>query len=459
VGIKTGVPQGSVLGPLLFLVYINDISNATNALGNVLFADDTNLPGELDNFFRFIGGRHIKPTTIEEVANLSTAINAKLALVVEWLKINKLSLNTTKTKYMLFHLARQKMEIYESLKLIMDGNIIERTNTFNMLGLTINTTLTWKDHTEKIASKVGSAIGVMYRMRYTLSKKAIMSLYNALILSHLHYCNLLWGHTPGRLEGLQKKALRVITGSAINTHSKQLCNKLGTLLLDDIHHQKLLCLYKKVVTHLVPKKIKVIFDDIIRIYKNFDTSITRSKLINLKYELPYTLKTTRLKGSMEYMEGLTRCVSFTRTKKKIKEEILSRYPTTCPLMECNVCNYIAEDASLPARPTKAQIKIKNKNARDRKKQKTQINKPPCPPNCRCWECIVKHVIKNCKITRAQAIRIVPDETNRHACPTECYCEQCKDRTRKMFIRCKELNLPPATMEMMGHRNYSYNPNY
>ena len=118
--ITTGVPQGSVLGPLLFLIYINDLPMVSDVFNMLMYADDTTLYCNIDQ------------NVSEEV------INNELSKVSQWLAANKLSINVTKTKYMVFHL-HKKVVTYPDLQL--NGNKIERVTQFNFLGLILQSNL------------------------------------------------------------------------------------------------------------------------------------------------------------------------------------------------------------------------------------------------------------------------------------------------------------------------------
>ena len=184
--IQIGVPQGSILGPILCIIYVNDFSQCSNKFDFIMYADDTTLSSTVNSF----GDNNF---------SVDTLINEELSKVIEWLKINKLSLNKNKSKYMIFHMPKKEIEI---LTLKIDNTNIEE---FNFLGLTIDTHLKWKKHTDKISNKCSKLTGILNRLKYVFPQDIKCLLYNTLILPHINYCIMAWGYKRNRITMIKKK--------------------------------------------------------------------------------------------------------------------------------------------------------------------------------------------------------------------------------------------------------------
>ena len=243
--ISCGVPLGSVLSPLLFLIYINDLCNCSNSLDLHLFADDSNL------FFCH-----------KSLVCLKKIINTELAHVETWLNTNKLSLNISKSNFVLFHPPQKKVN--DPIKLYVNNTLLEEKNHVKYLGIMMDNNLYWKSHATYIAKKIKRSIGILSKLRYYVTLDTLITLYYALQYPFLIYGILIWGNTyPSKIKPLfilQKRAIRLITFSKFDEHTSPLFKITGILKLFDLltHHISLLIF--KFHNKLLPTVLISIFD-------------------------------------------------------------------------------------------------------------------------------------------------------------------------------------------------------
>ena len=217
--ISCGVPQGSVLGPLLFLLFINDFQNSSSTFDFHLFADDSNL------FYKS-----------KNLNTLETIVNEQLVNISSWLRANKLLLNVDKSNFVIFHPPQKKVPY--TLQLFIDNKALRQDVKIRYLGIIIDNHLSWKSHVAHICNKIKRSISVICKARHYVNSSILLNLYYALVYPYLIYGIIIWGQTYEStikpLFILQKKLVRLMTFSDFNAHSNPIFSKLKILKLPDL---------------------------------------------------------------------------------------------------------------------------------------------------------------------------------------------------------------------------------
>jgi hypothetical protein len=217
--ISCGVPQGSVLGPLLFIIYTNDLPKSIQNSKSIIFADDTTV--------------YASSTSLPILFN---TINADLNGLADWFCANKLSLNVSKTNYVLF--SRKSIMTHFGIKI---GNMqIERKQCVKFLGIIVDEKLEWSEQISNCKAKLSSSLYAINSSKRYLTSKHLLMLYNSIVYPYLSYGILLWGSTfksyLNKINVMQKKAIRCIAHAPYNSHTDAIFNRYNVLKFSDIYH-------------------------------------------------------------------------------------------------------------------------------------------------------------------------------------------------------------------------------
>jgi hypothetical protein len=270
------VIQGSILGPILFLIYINDLYSASKLL-KLMFADDT--------------------AGLASDKNLSTLVenvNAELKKIARWFRSNKMAVNVSKTKFIIFHTKGRVVD--NNIQLIYDDNEpnennpalikpIERihsnhqvksSRSYKLLGIHLDENLTFDYHTQSTITKLNRSLYCISKTKNFLPKPALKSLYYALIHSHLTYCPIITSCATAKnikkISQLQKKAIRIISGKQYHAHTNPIFKELRILpYTSHIRYAKLLFMHS-VVNKYSPKSF----------YNTWQTNMNREPTHNLR---------------------------------------------------------------------------------------------------------------------------------------------------------------------------------
>ena len=246
--ITCGVPQGSLLGPLFFIIYINDLVDCVKSCKVQLYADDTVL------YF-----------SNSSMQNIESALNSDLENVSKWMSKNKLTVNCKKTECMLIG-NKHMLAKHNVLKVTLNDTPLNQVHEFKYLGLICDETLSWNRHIESLLSKIGKMVGFLGRLRHSLNESVVNSIYKALIIPYFDYGDAIYGSACKtyieKLQKVQNRAARIILKVKKESHVSvsEMHNALGWQFLDNRRNHNSIVLMYKVMHDLTPSYVRNEFE-------------------------------------------------------------------------------------------------------------------------------------------------------------------------------------------------------
>ena len=305
--VSCGVPQGSILGPQLFLLYINDIVKVSEAMWPILYADDTNI---------LCSGK--------DLGQLIDSTNQVLENLHDWFNANKLSLNLQKTKFMLFG----KRSLNENIILRVNDQRLERVTEFKMLGVIMDNLLTWKPQIAAAQKNLASSVSVLWKVRNLLNYSSLRSLYYGLVDPRLCYCAEIWGQSFKSnlwpLIKLQKRSIRILHHKDNRAHTNDLFKVSEILKVPEIIDYHMMQIVHRAYIENLPTNLQRMFtlcEDIYNLRGKVKFKVNKCKTTRMKQGI--TCQGIRLWNDLPL--EIKHANSFKVFKRELKKRFISKY--------------------------------------------------------------------------------------------------------------------------------------
>lgn len=275
--IQTGIPQGTVLAPILFLIFINNFCNISNISAKLVsYADDTALIFEGSDW--------------DEVKN---KVSSEMKIIKHWLDQNLLSLNITKTKFINFSIQRSPNHNISEINIQNTDYIIHNTRKIKYLGVILDENLKWQEHILYITDKIRKLVRKFYMLRDILKKKTLINVYNALVESIIRYGIIVWGgayeNALKPVKVIQKFILKIIMKKSLTYPSDQLFKECQCLNIKNIYVlESIIFVYKNIKTYNLPTHV------------HNTRSVANSNLLIMKYDRTHQLNYIDYLGPLFY---------------------------------------------------------------------------------------------------------------------------------------------------------------
>ena len=242
--ITIGIPQGSIIGPLLFLIFINDLPDVLSHSRAHLYADDTSVVA-----------------SDKCIQNLALKLNTDMSNLYRWLCANRLILNVPKCNSIIFGTSQRLNKIDKTnYSIEINGQPIAQVSETKLLGVILDSTLSFQPHVNQLCKKISRKLGLLKYLKSFIPTKYVNMLYNAIVKPNFDYCDIVWGNcsksTFEKVFRIQKRASRILTGAPYCAHSEPLFKQLRwNSLMRNIEFHKCVLIFKA-LNNLTPAYIR-----------------------------------------------------------------------------------------------------------------------------------------------------------------------------------------------------------